>query len=229
MKALTRALLALAVFALAACAASESASPDLVGPYPAVTAVIRADADGGRLDLLGVRVSAVDLRAAATKLATDLFGAENVGEATPTSADTGATPDTLLSTSVPLTIPAAGMQLAVDEATVDRALGPLGPRSSSLWGCSSQRTMQIATQAPGAVSSDLGSGVCQIVGSSIADDGIDWTATVAIGPVTEPSLVPKLVLGISLLLLVAGITAFLWLRRARRRGDFPPPDAAPVH
>ena len=229
MKALTRALLVVAIVVLAGCAASESASPDLVGPYPAVTAVIRADADGGRLDLLGVRVSAVDLRASATKLATDLFGAENVGEATPTDADTGATPDTLLSTSVPVSIPTEGMQLAVDEATVDAALGPLGPRSSSLWGCSDRRTMQIATQAPGAVSSDLGSGVCQIVGSSIADDGIDWTATLAIGPVTRPSLVPASVGGIALLLVIAGIVAFVWRRRASRRGDVPPSDRPPVH
>ena len=115
---------------LAACASSGSAGPDLLGPYPSVTAVVRADAHGGRLDLLGVRVSGVELRSAATQLAADLFGAENVGEPTPTFADTSAVPSPLLSTSVPVTMPEAGIQLPIDEATVDQALRSLKPRSS---------------------------------------------------------------------------------------------------
>jgi hypothetical protein len=224
-----RLVLVAAVFALAACAASESSSPDLTGPYPSVTAVIRADADGGRLDLVGAQVSAVDLRTAATQMAIALFGAENVGEATPTSADTGAIPETLLSTTVPVTIPTEGTQLAIDGTAVDEALRLLKPRSTALWACSDRRTIQVAAQAPGAVSSDVVSGVCQAVGSSIAKDGVDWTATVAIGPVTEASLLPVLAGSTILLLIVAGLVALLWIRRARRRSEVRPSDPAPVH
>ncbi len=229
MRSATRLLLFVVVFALGACAASESSSPDLTGPYPSVTAVIRADADGGRLDLVGAKVSAVDLRTAATQMATILFGAENVGEATPTSADTGAIPETLLSTTVPVTIPTEGTQLAVDGATVDEALRVLKPRSTALWACSDRRTIQVAAQAPGAVSSDVVSGVCQSVGSSIAKDGVDWTATVAIGPVTEASLLPVLAGSTIVLVIVAGLVALLWSRRARRHADVRPSDPAPVH
>ena len=139
-------------------------------------------------------------------MASDLFGAENIGEATPTSADTGAIPDTLLSTSVQVPIPTEGMQLAINGTTVDEALRVLKPRSSALWACSDRRTIQVATQAPGAVSSDVVSGVCQVVGSSIAKDGVDWTATLAIGPVTEASLLPVLVGSTIVLLLIAGLT-----------------------
>jgi hypothetical protein len=194
-----------------------------------VTAVIRADADGGRLDLLGVGVSAVDLRSAASQMASDLFGADNVGDATPTSADTGAVPNTLLSTSVQVTIPTEGTQLAINETTVDEALRVLKPRSTALWACSDRRTIQVATQAPGAVSSDVASGVCQVVGSSIAKDGVDWTATLAIGPVTEPSLLPVLVGSTIVLVIIAGLTAVVWIRRAHHRADARPSDPAPVH
>jgi hypothetical protein len=194
-----------------------------------VTAVIRANADGGRLDLLGVGVSAVDLRSAASQMASDLFGADNVGDATPTSADTGAVPNTLLSTSVQVTIPTEGTQLAINETTVDEALRVLKPRSTALWACSDRRTIQVATQAPGAVSSDVASGVCQVVGSSIAKDGVDWTATLAIGPVTEPSLLPVLVGSTIVLVIIAGLTALVWIRRAHHRADARPSDPAPVH
>jgi len=225
----TRLLAVVVLLALAGCASSASSGPDLIGPYPSVTAVIRADAVGGQLELLGVGVSAVELRADAVQLAGDLFGSDNVGEASPTTADTGATPDTLLSTSVPVTIPAAGVQLAIDEVTVEQALQSLKPRSTAVWACSDRRTVQVATQAPGAVSSDATSGVCQVVGSSIANDGIDWTATLTIGPVTDASRVPELVWSTLLLLIIATLAAALWIRRARRRGDVSPPDAAPVH
>lgn len=228
MKTLTRVLAVVVLLSLAACASSESTGPDLIGPYPSVTALIKADADGGQLELLGVRVSAVELRAAATQLAGDLFGPENVGVASPTTADAGATADALLSTSVPVTIPTEGIQLAIDEATVDQALQSLKPRSTAVWACTKRRSVQVATQAPGAVSSDVATGACQIVGSSIANDGIDWTATLTIGPVTSASLLPALVGGALLLLVIAALAA-VWIRRARRRHEFPPPDAAPVH
>ena len=224
-----RLLLVVVAGALAACAASESSSPDLTGPYPSVTAVIRADADGGRLDLVGAQVSAVDLRIAATQMASDLFGAENIGEATPTSADTGAIPETLLSTSVPVTIPTGGAQLAINGTTVDEDLRVLKPRSTSLWACSDRRTIQVATQAPGAVSTDVVSGICQVVGTSIAKDGVDWTATLAIGPVTEASSLPVLAGSTILLLIIAGLVALFWIRRSRRRADGRPSDPAPVH
>ena len=194
-----------------------------------MTAVIRADADGGRLDLVGAQVSAVDLRTAATQMASDLFGVENIGEATPTSADTGAIPETLLSTSVPVTIPTEGAQLAINGTTVDEALRVLKPRSTSLWACSDRRTIQVATQAPGAVSTDVVSGICQVVGTSIAKDGVDWTATLAIGPVTEASLLPVLAGSTILLLIIAGLVALVWIRRSHRRADGRPSDPAPVH
>jgi protein-S-isoprenylcysteine O-methyltransferase Ste14 len=121
------------------------------------------------------------------------------------------------------------MQLAINGRTVDEALRVLKPRSSALWACSDRRTIQVATQAPGAVSSDVVSGVCQVVGSSIAKDGVDWTATLAIGPVTEASLLPVLVGSTIVLLLIAGLTALVWIRRARRRSDVRPSEPAPVH
>jgi len=227
-KRVARVLAALALVALAGCAASESAVPDLSGPYPSVTAVIRADAAGGSLELLGVRVSAVDLRSAAEQLAGDLFGPENVGEASPTSADAGATKDALLSTSVPVTIPVAGIELPIDEATVDPPLRSLQPRSTSVWACSERRSVQVVSQTPGAVSSDAVSGSCQVVGSSIADDGLDWSATVSIGPVTDASVVPALVGGALFLVLIA-VLAAVWIRRARHTEHVRPPGAAPVH
>ena len=112
---------------------------------------------------------------------------------------------------------------------MDEALRLLKPRSTALWACSDRRTIQVAAQAPGAVSSDVVSGVCQAVGSSIAKDGVDWTATVAIGPVTEASLLPVLAGSTILLLIVAGLVALLWIRRARRRSEVRPSDPAPVH
>jgi hypothetical protein len=221
-------LVLITALGLAACASSGSAGPDLIGPYPSVTAVVRADAQGARLDVLGVRVSAVGLRAAAMQLAVDLFGSDNVGEATPTVADTSATPAALLTTSVPVTIPEAGIRLAIDEATVQQALRPLKPRSTAVWACSERRTVQIETQAPVAVSSDLSSGTCQVAGSSIVNDGIDWAAVVAIGPVTGQSLLPVL-LSSAAVLAAAALGVFLWVRRKRARAETEPPAAAPVH
>ena len=229
MRKLARVLVGVSLLSLAACAASGSASPDLIGPYPSVTAVIRANADGGRLELLGVRVSPVELRSAATQLAGDLFGPENIGEASPTTAEDGATKDALLSTSVPVTIPDAGLQLPIDEATVDAALAPLKPRSNAVWACSERRTVEVASQAPGAVSSDAVSGSCQVVGSSIADDGVDWSATLTIGPVTDASLGPERIGGALVLVLVAALVAVVLIRRAGRKADVPPPGATPVH
>ncbi|MEP6759118.1 MAG: hypothetical protein ABJB55_07985 [Actinomycetota bacterium] len=229
MRKVTCLLVLIAAVSLAACASPESAGPELIGPYPSVTAVIRADADGGRLDLLGVRVSAVELRAAATQLAAALFGSENVGEAAPTVADTSAVPHSLLTTSVPVAIPAPGVQLTIDEATVDQALGSLHPHSTAVWACSERRTVQVITQAPGAVSSDVVSGTCQVAGSSIVNDGTDWTAAVAIGPVTGPSLQPVLLWSAAFLLAAATLAAFLWSRRKRRRSEPEPSAVPPVH
>ena len=222
--------LLLLALSLAACASSATSAPDLIGPYPSVTAVIRADVDGGQVELLGVRVSPVDLQSAATELAGALFGPDNIGEATPTNADTGAIPDTLLSTTVPVELSPAEVQLAISEQTVDAAVASLKPRSTAVWVCTDdQRSLQVVAQAPGAVSSDIASGTCQVAGSSIAKDGVSWTAAVTIGPVTEPSLVPELLWSMALLLGAAALGAFLWSRRAARRADAQPPTAAPVH
>ena len=163
-------------------------------------------------------------------MASDLFGAENIGEATPTSADTGAIPDTLLSTSVQVPIPTEGMQLAINETTVDEALRVLKPRSTALWACYGSTDDPGRNPGPrcrlerrrlGRLS---GRGVLDRQGRRRLDrDARDRARDrgVACCPSSSGSTI--------VLVLIAGLTALVWIRRARRRADVRPSDPAPVH
>ena len=106
------------------------------------------------------------------------------------------------------------------------------PKALGVWVCTDdRRSLTVDSTAPGAVSSDLVSGQCQVAGSTLAHDGVNWTAKVSVGAVEPPSKLPWL---IGALVLVAIVAGGVWLLRARRgqqpRVVSPPlPPAPPVH
>jgi hypothetical protein len=107
----------------------------------------------------------------------------------------------------------------VTRRQIDEALSPLAraPQSVAVWACSDdRRTVLVTTDAPGAVSSDVASGSCKIVGTSLADDGITWSSTVQVGELQPPSLLPVAIVSSVVLVLVALGIAFLRGRAAAR-------------
>jgi hypothetical protein len=206
-------LLALLACLLAACAASSSTDQIPVGPKPAVTVLLRLRSpDGPQVQLLATGVDLPTLNAAATAVARAIFPGGNPGATVGTgNAADGA------SSGVPITFPDEEQAFTVTSDQVGTALAQIAPRSTAVWACTDgRRTVQVETQAPGAVSSDVSSGSCKIVGSSLADDGVTWTATVTVGALQPPSLLPvAIVTSVVLVLLTLGI-AFLRGRAASR-------------
>jgi hypothetical protein len=213
---------------LAACASSSSTDQIPIGPAPAVTVLLRVRSDqGSQVELLARGVDQATLNQAAGAIARSVFPSGQPGA--PQSVATGVEGET--SAAVPITLPEEPVTFTVTSAQMDQALAPIRPRSFAVWACTdSRRTVEVTTQAPGAVSSDIASGSCKITGSSVKDDGITWTATVALGAVEPPSLWPvAIATSIVLVLLTFGV-AYLRGRGAKRDPDLPAAPAEPsVH
>lgn len=207
-------LLALLAPILAACAASSSTDQTPVGPKPAVTVLLRLRSpDGPQVQLLATGVDQPTLDTATSAVARTVFPGGNPG----TPAATG-TISPGASSAVPITFPDEEQTFTVTSAQIATALAEIAPRSTAVWACTDgRRTVEVNTQAPGAVSSDVSSGSCKIVGSSLADSGVTWTATVTVGALQPPSLLPvAVVTSVVLVLLTLGI-AFLRGRSASRQ------------
>ena len=224
------AVIAVLGLALAACSASESSSEQLpIGPAPSITVLVRVGGDAGTtVQLLGTGTTQAALDAAAGAVATAAFPNAQVGPPqAPTNADAGLTVAT-----VPVQLSTDAMTFDLNSDGIATALKPVHPKALGVWVCTdARRSLSVDTTAPGAVSSDIVSGQCQVAGSTLAHDGLTWTAQVSVGAVEPPSKLPWLIgAGVVVLLIVGAV----WLLRSRR----PPqervisptlPPAPPVH
>lgn len=216
--------------ALAACSASGSSSDQLpIGPAPSITVLLRVGGDTGTtVQLLGTGTTQAELDAAARAVAAAAFPNAQVGPAqAPTTTDAGLTVAT-----VPVQLSTDAMTFDLNSDGIATALKPVHPKALGVWVCTdNRRSLSVETSAPGAVSSDIVSGQCQIAGSTLAHDGLTWTATVSVGPVEPPSKLPWLIGAAVVVLLIVGT---IWLLRSRRPAEEPVigpplPPAPPVH
>jgi hypothetical protein len=220
--------LALTLLGLAACATSSSTDQVPTGPAPAVTVLLRVRSDqGSQVQLLATGVDQQTLNQSTTAVANTVFPGAQAG--TPQTVATGVEGET--STSAPVALSEDPLTFTVTSDQMDLALQAIVPRSYAVWACTdSRRTVDVTTQAPGAVSSDVSSGSCKIAGSSLKNDGITWSATVALGAVQPPSLLPVAIVTSVVLVLLTLVVAFLRGRAAKRDPDAPAAPAEPsVH
>jgi hypothetical protein len=113
------------------------------------------------------------------------------------------------------------------------ALTSVHPKAVGVWVCTDdRRSLTVDSAAPGAVSSDVVSGQCQVAGSTLAHDGQTWTANVSVGPVEAPSKLPWLIGAAIVVALIVGAW-FLWPRRSKQletsSASPPLPPVPPVH
>ena len=208
-------LLAVIACGLVACATSSSTDQIPRGPKPAVTVLLRLRSpDGPQVELLATGVEQPTLDAATSAVASSIFpgGQSSAPQASPTTVPHAA------ASAVPIVFPDEEQTFEVTSQQIDGALATIDPRSVAVWACTDgRRSILVTTQAPGAVSSDVSSGSCKIVGSSLADDGISWTATVSVGALQPPSLLPVAIATSVVLVLVTLLVALLRGRAASRR------------
>ncbi|HLB39613.1 MAG TPA: hypothetical protein VJM84_04100 [Actinomycetota bacterium] len=203
----SRWLVLLAALWLSGCAASSTSGPPPTGPYPSVTAIVQFTAEGAELELIGAGVSPFDLAEVSVPLAREVFGSASTRDAFPTAPSTAADSDPpLVTTTVRVVLPEEGTQLSLDGNAIEELLRSMKTRSLAVWACTNDdRSILVTTQAPGAVSSDAISGTCEVAGTSIAKDGVTWTATVDVGPVTGRSVWPIAIGVIVLLIAIGGV------------------------
>jgi hypothetical protein len=209
------AFIGLAAF-LAACSASSSSFDVSPHPTPAVTVVVRLAGSGASsVELIGTGVAPEELGRLAPSVAGTMFGDDAVGPASAvTSGDAGS-----LTVHVPVAVSDQGFEIPVASGALDRSFSELHLRTTDVWICTDRvRTIQVASAWPGAVTSDVESGVCQHAGES--SRGADaWSATVSVGPVGEASNLPQLLVTLFVVLAVVGLVLLIRSRRPR-----PPPD-----
>jgi hypothetical protein len=224
------ALAAVAIAALAACSASgDSSSEQLpIGPKPAITVLLRVGSDAETtVQLIGTGTTQAALDAAAGAVAKAAFPNATVGAPqVPTSTDPG-----LTVASVPVQLPTDAMTFSLDDGQISSALQVVHPKALGVWVCTDdQRSLTVSSTAPGAVSSDIVSGQCQVAGSTLAHDNVTWTANVSVGAVEPPSKLPYF---IGAAIVVALILLAIWLVRGRRAEEPPAspplPPVPPVH
>jgi hypothetical protein len=217
---------------MAACsvAVSSTSEQQPLGPSPAVTVIVRLGADASSVDLLGSGTDPVELQQATSAIAGQVVDPSEVGTVVPgvSNVSTDAAPDhPLLTTTVPITVSDQAFTIDLSSEAIGQALEPIRPKSTDVWVCTDRsRTVQMNSQAPGAVSTDIASGTCQSAGSSLYRDGVTWTASAAIGPVTSPSILPWLLGGLAVLI---GAAALVLLVRRRRLATAAVTTAPPVH
>jgi hypothetical protein len=217
------AALAMTLLGLASCATPSSTDQAPTGPKPALTVLFRVRSDAGsQVQLLATGVDQPTLNLAAGSVARAVFPDAQPG--VPQTVATGVPGET--SATVPMVLASDPLTFTVTSAQMEVALQPIVPRSYAVWTCTdSRRTVDVTAEAPGAVSSDISSGSCKIVGSSIKNDGITWSATVALGAVQPPSLLPVAIATSAVLVLLTLVVAYLRGRAATRDPDVP---AAPT-
>ncbi len=206
-------LLTVLALTLGACAASSSLDQTPTGPR-AVTVLLRLRGpDGPQVELLATDVDQPTLDKATSAVATSVFPSSQPGApVVPGTTMEGAT-----ASAVPITLSDSEQTFTVTNQQIDTALATIKPKNFAVWACTDgRRTIQVTTQAPGAISSDVISGSCRIVGSSVANDGVTWTSTVAVGPLEPPSLLPVMIWTSVVLVLVTLAIAF-WRGRAASR------------
>ena len=221
----------IACLALAACSASESSSEQLpIGPKPSITVLLRVG--GGEpttVELLGTGTTQASLDAAAGAVAHAAFPGSQVEPPTPESS----TDDGLTVSTVPVQVPPVAMTLDLNSDQIATALDAVHPKAFGVWVCTDdRRSLTMDSTAPGAVSSDVVSGQCQVAGSTLAHEGVNWTAKASLGAVEQPSRLPWLIGAAVLIVLIAGA---VWLLRTRPEKQQEPvigpplPPAPPVH
>jgi len=224
-------LIACLALGLAACSASESSSEQLpIGPAPSITVLLRVSGDGGTsVQLLGTGTTQIALDAAAGAVAKAAFPTAQVGAPqAASSTDAGLTVAT-----VPVQLSTDAMAFTLDSGSMSSALTPVHPKAVGVWVCTDdRRSLTVDSAAPGAVSSDVVSGQCQVAGSTLAHDGLTWTAKVSVGPVEAPSKLPWLIGAAIVVALILGAW-FLWPRRSKTletsSASPPLPPVPPVH
>jgi len=224
-------LASIAAVGLAACSGGDSASEQLpTGPKPSITVLLRVGDDtGSTVELLGTRTSQQALDQAAGAVAHAAFPQAQVGTPEPpTTTDAG-----LTVASVPVQLSSDAMDFELESGAMSSALESAHPKAIGVWVCTDdRRSLLVDSTAPGSVTSDVVSGQCQVAGSTLAGDGITWTARVSVGEVQPPSKLPWLIGAAIVVALVAG---GVWLMRSRRAEEpeefLPPPmpPAPPVH
>ena len=226
------ALIACLALGLAACSSSESSSQQLpIGPEPSITVLLRVGGDAGtEVQLLGTGTTQASLDVAASAVAKTAFPNAQVGAPElATSTDPALTVAT-----VPVQLPSGAMTFNLDNEGMSSALQGVHPKALGVWVCTDdRRSLTVDSTAPGAVSSDVVSGQCQVAGSTLAHDGVTWTAKVVVGDVEPPSKLPWLIAAVVLVLIGLGAW-FLWPRRRKlletTSSSSPPlPPAPPVH
>jgi hypothetical protein len=226
------ALIACLALGLAACSGSESSSQQLpIGAEPSITVLVRVGGDqGSEVQLLGTGTTQASLDVAASAVARTVFPNGQVG-----APELAASTDPALTVAtVPVQLPSDAMTLNLESEGMSTALQGVHPKALGVWVCTDdRRSLTIDSTAPGAVSSDVVSGQCQVVGSTLARDGQTWTATVMVGAVEPPSKLPWLI-AVGVLALIGLGAWFLWPRRSRllqtTTSSSPPlPPAPPVH
>ena len=226
-------LIACLALALAGCSASESSSEQLpIGPAPSITVLLRVGGDGGTsVQLLATGATQEALDVAAGAVAEAAFPTAQVGAPqAPTSTDSGLTVST-----VPVQLPTTAMDFTLDSDSMSAALRPVHPKAVGVWVCTDdRRSLSVDSAAPGAISSDIVSGQCQVAGSTLAHDGegAAWTAKVSVGGVEPPSKLPWLIAAAVVIALILGAW-FLWPRRSKTlettSASPPLPPVPPVH
>ena len=226
------ALIVCLALGLAACSSSDPSSQQLpIGPEPSITVLLRVGGDGGsEVQLLGTGTTQASLDVAATAVAKAAFPNAQVG---PPELATSTDPDLTVAT-VPVQLPSGAMTFNLDNDGMFSALQGVHPKALGVWVCTDdRRSLTVDSTAPGAVSSDVATGQCQVAGSTLAHDGQTWTATVVVGGVEPPSKLPWLIAAAVLVLIGLGAW-FLWPRRSKllqtTTSSAPPlPPAPPVH
>jgi len=212
----------------AACATSSSSDQIPIGPKPSVTVLLRVAADAGTsVQLLATGTTQAALDVAAVEVAKTAFpGAQPGAPELASPSDGGLTVAT-----VPITLPTDAMSFSLDSTSMSSALNLVHPKAVGVWVCTDdRRSLTVDSTAPGAVSSDVVSGQCQVAGSTLAHDNVTWTAKVAVGAVEPPSKLPVLVVAVIVLLLIVGAVLFLRMRPTGGSGAGPPmPAQPPVH
>jgi hypothetical protein len=216
------------LLSLAGCSASSSSDQLPIGPKPSVTVLLRVAADAGTsVQLLATGTTQAALDVAAGEVAKTAFPGVQPGPPELASA----TSDGLTVATVPITLPADAMSFSLDSTSMTAALKLVHPKAFGVWVCTDhRRSLTVDSSAPGAVSSDVVSGQCQVAGSTLAHDNATWTAKVDVGAVGPPSNLPVLIGAVIVLILIVGAVVVLRTRRTAEPDAAPPtPSEPPVH
>jgi hypothetical protein len=222
------ALSAALLLGLAACSASSSSDQIPIGPKPSVSVLLRVAADASTsVQLVATGTTQAALDVAAGEVAKASFPGVQPGPpelASPTD-------DGLTVATVPITLPNDAMSFSLDSTSMSTALQLVHPKAFGVWVCTDdRRSLTVNSTAPGAVSSDIVSGQCQVAGSTLAHDNVNWTAKVDVGEAGPPSKLPALIVAVIVLLLIIGAALFLRMRPTGGSGAGPPmPAQPPVH